>query len=274
MEPTITFSVRKIMTVMIVAVVLLHAMSLMQTINAQRYAPETLLQGQSHGLLRMFDVSGESNVPEWYSVITLAFSSVLLIIIGLNRKELHDKFARYWLFMGFVFAFLSLDEGACIHEGVGSLMSAHVKTGGALSYGWVIPWGIFTIGFALLYVRFLLSLPRKTAVLMVIAGAIYVGGALGMELVEGVLDEKFGALSLTEVIMRDIEEWGEMGGILLFNYTLLSYLKDQVGPVMISLGVSPSATAIRVAPTAGRSRVRKSWRRRLTPGGQSRAGRL
>jgi hypothetical protein len=226
MESSITFSVRKIMTVMIIAVVFLHVMSLTQTINAQRTAPETLLQGQSHGLLRLFDVSGESNVPEWYSVITLGFSSVLLAVIGFIKKGEHDRFAPYWLFMAFVFFFLSLDEGACIHEGVSSFMSTHVKTEGALSYGWVIPWGIFTLGFAFFYIRFLLALPRKTAVLMVIAGAIYVGGALGMEFVEGVLDQKYGALSLIEVLMRDLEEWGEMGGILLFNYTLLSYLKE------------------------------------------------
>ncbi len=226
MQGSITFSVRKIMTVMIIAVVFLHIMSLTLTTNAQRTAPETLLQGQSHGLLRLFDVSGESNIPEWYSVITLGFSSVLLLVIGLLKKGEHDRFTPYWLFMSFVFFFLSLDEGACIHEGVSSFMSTHAKTSGALSYGWVIPWGIFTLAFAFFYIRFLLALPRKTAVLMVIAGAIYVGGALGMEFVEGALDQSIGALSMTEVIMRDLEEWGEMGGILLFNYTLLSYLKN------------------------------------------------
>ncbi len=235
MQPSVTFSVRKIMGTMIVAVIFLHIMSLIVTVHAQQTVPETLLEGQEHGFLRMFDVSAEANIPTWYSDLTLGLSSVLLLVIGLVKKGENDRFAWYWLFMSIVFCFLSMDEASCIHEAVGSLMSKHVKTEGVLSYGWVIPWGLATLAFAAMYIRFLLALPRKIAILMVIAGAIYVGGALGMEFVEGVLDEKLGVLSLTEVLMRDLEEWGEMGGILLFNYTLLTYLKDHVGPIRFSL---------------------------------------
>jgi hypothetical protein len=259
------------MTVMFVAVVLLTAISLVITTNAVRTAPETLLQGQSHGLLRLFDVSGESNIPEWYSAATLALSSVLLLVIGLAKKGEHDRFASYWLFMSFVFFFLSLDEAACIHEAVGSIMSKSVKTGGVLSYGWIIPWGLFTLGFALLYLRFLASLPRKTAVLMVIAGMIYVGGAVGFEMLEGYLDEKLGAQSMTEVFVRAGEELLEMGGILLFNFTLLTYLKEQIGPLLVALGRSPSGELPKhaeIAPQPGM--VRKSWRRRRNPAGRSR----
>ena len=247
MQPSISFSVRKIMTIMIVAVVFLHIMSLAVTIHAQQTAPETLLEGQEHGLLRMFDVSTEANLPTWYSDITLGFSSVLLLVIGLVKKGEHDRFAWSWLFMSIVFCFLSMDEASSIHEGVGSFMSTHVKNSGVATYGWMIPWGIFTLGFALVYTRFLLALPRKTAVLMVIAGAIYVGGALsggvggefGTKVLEGVLGQKFGSLSLMDVVMHDVGEWGEMGGVLLFNYTLLTYLKDHIGPVIVSLGRTP-----------------------------------
>jgi hypothetical protein len=259
------------MTVMIIAVVALTAISLVFTTHAQRTAPETLLQGQSHGLLRLFDVSGESNVPEWYSAITLGLSSVLLLVIGLVKKGERDRFAWYWLFMSIVFCFLSLDEAACIHEGVGSLMSNSVKTGGALSYGWVIPWGLFTLGFAFLYFRFLAALPRRTAVLMVISGAIYVGGALGFELLEGYLDEKLGALSMTEVLVRAGEELLEMGGILLFNFTLLRYIETQIGPILIGLGKF-SAGKMPEAPPVGSlgDSLRRGPRRRRNPDGRSR----
>jgi hypothetical protein len=250
MQPSISFSVRKIMTIMIVAVVFLHIMSLALTIHTQQTSPETLLMGREHGLLRMFDVSTEANLPTWYSDITLGFSSVLLLVIGLVKKGEHDRFAWYWLFMSLVFCFLSIDEASSIHEAVGSFMLAHATSPGASKYNWMIPWGIFTLGFALLYVRFLLGLPRKTAVLMVVAGAIYVAGALqggaggefGTEVAGAVLGQQIGTLSLTDVIVHDLGEWGEMGGILLFNYTLLTYLKDHIGPIVVSLGRSSQTT--------------------------------
>lgn len=249
MQPSITFSVRKIMTIMIVAVVFLHIMSLALTIHTQQTSPETLLMGREHGLLRMFDVSTEANLPTWYSDITLAFSSVLLLVTGLVKKWKHDRFARYWLFMSAVFCFLSIDEASSIHEAVGSIMLTHAKSPGVSKYGWMIPWGILTLGFALFSIRFLLALPRKTAVLMVISGAIYVGGAFqggvggefGTEVVSAVLGRDVGTLSLTDVLVHDLGEWGEMGGILLFNYTLLAYLKDHVGPIVISLDRSLQA---------------------------------
>jgi hypothetical protein len=234
---------------LIVAVVFLHIMSLALTIHAQQTSPETLLMGQEHGLLRMFDVSTEANLPTWYSDITLAFSSVLLLVIGLVKKWKHDRFAPYWLFMSGVFCFLSMDEASCIHESVGSILLTHAKSPGVSKYGWMIPWGILTLGFAFFYTRFLLALPRKTAILMVIAGAIYAGGAFqggvggefGTEVVSAALGRNVGTLSLTDVLIHDFGEWGEMGGILLFNYTLLTYLKDQIGPIVISLDRSPQS---------------------------------
>jgi hypothetical protein len=39
----------------------------------------------------------------------------------------------------------------------------------------------------LLYLRFLLRVPRRTALLLVLSGAVFVGGALGVEFIQALI---------------------------------------------------------------------------------------
>jgi hypothetical protein len=173
------------------------------------------------GIVPMFDLDAEGNVPSGFQGITLVLSSVLLFYIASHERGRGLPHARRWLLLGFAFAYLALDELGKVHESFDFL-----ATGGHdadVPY-WILPLGIFALGIAIYMVPLLLDVPRATAVMLVISGAIYVGGAAGVEL----LSQKpfslvtFGSYPYEFEVA--LEEGMEMLGILLFIHTLLRYI--------------------------------------------------
>jgi len=93
----------------------------------------------------------------------------------------------------------------------------------------VIPYGLLFILFSFVYFfKFLPQLPKKFARLFVIAGAIYVIGAIGVEMVGA---ENYSSSNFSEIryaIYYSIEEFLEMLGIAIFIYSLLLYIKEEI----------------------------------------------
>ena len=75
-----------------------------------------------------------------------------------------------------------------------------------------------------------MRLPDKTRLVFFMSGALYVGGAIGFELIEGcfVEQQRIDNLiySLTYSMLITVEESLEMGGVILFIWALLVYLCD------------------------------------------------
>jgi hypothetical protein len=100
----------------------------------------------------------------------------------------------------------------------------------------VIPYGLLALAVAASYARFLLHLPPRTRTLFLVAGGLYVGGALGMEMVAGVLAGIPGWG--TEGNLRyavPVEELCEMLGVVMFIHVLLSYLGRRMGEVRLGI---------------------------------------
>ena len=227
-DHTFSVSIRKVIRSMAVVVVALIVAHEIVTLQAVATNPASLAVGQEHGFLRMFDLGTEANFPTWYQVITIAFSAFLLAIIASAKRSVNDKFTWFWAFMGVVFFFLSADEASGIHEAIGSIMEKKMPTSGALSYGWVIPYMILGLVFLGIVWKFLFSLGPKFRILLIVSGIVYVSGAVGMEMVEAYYDNSVGMYTSVGVSLRAIEEGLEMTGILLFNYSLLSYIREQL----------------------------------------------
>ena len=89
---------------------------------------------------------------------------------------------------------------------------------------------------AVFYRRLILSLPRKTSNLILFAAVIYVGGAIGMELVGGKLFDSGGGGELSYALVATLEETLEMMGSIVLLYALLDYMKTQVVEVRFRIG--------------------------------------
>lgn len=180
------------------------------------------------GLRRQFDLNQENNLPTWYSSLTLSFCAVLLGIIGLNKRQAGAPGAHYWLTMAAVFLYLSADEAASIHDMTMPLLAPLLKRydyfHGYLLFSWVIFGAIGVLIFVTAYRRFLATLPAKTRYLFLLAGTVYVGGALGVEVAGSRHVYVFGRENFTYAMLTACEEGLEMLGIVLFIYALTSYL--------------------------------------------------
>lgn len=184
--------------------------------------------GHDHllGFARVFNLDQEANLPTWYQTCALLFCSVLLAIIARHEKSKGSRFACHWSALAFIFMFLSIDEAAAIHEMTMVPLRSALNVRGVLYFAWVIPGALLVLVVALAYARFLLHLPRGTRNHFLIAGVLYVGGALGLELPGGWYAEAYGKRSVPYAMLSTLEEILEMVGILVFTYALLSFLRS------------------------------------------------
>jgi len=126
--------------------------------------------------------------------------------------------------LALIFAYISLDELARLHELTFAPLRRGLNATGPFYFTWVVPGAAIVVVLFATYLRFLLDLPARTRVQFVFAGAMYVTGALGMEMVSGVMASGGGGESLAGSLVSAVEESLEMLGILVFNYALLRYL--------------------------------------------------
>ena len=183
------------------------------------------------GFVPMFNLYEEANLPTWFSSFILLASAILLLIIATEKRVRRDRYFIHWAILSAVFLFLSIDESAKLHEAIGGMFKRVV--GQFLMAGnwsmWVVPFGVLVLLFAGAYVRFLFSLKPYFRNLFVLAGCIYVFGALGMEVAEILYLRGLDAKTEIFMVMVTIEEVMEIGGIILFIYGLLRYIQENVG---------------------------------------------
>ncbi len=177
---------------------------------------------------REFDLESESNVTTWFSSAMLLFCALLLSAIGRAKRRAGDGLAGYWLLLAVVFLLASIDETAMLHEATMRPLTERLHPSGVFFYAWVVLGLPFVIVFGIVNLRFLKRLPRRTRLEFIVAGAVYLGGALGLEMVEGVIATRIGAGSFVMFAARWLEEVMEMCGVLLFLGALLRYIAEEL----------------------------------------------
>ena len=187
------------------------------------------------GLVRLFYVNAERNVPTAFSVVLLLLAALLLGgITMLKTKEIGSSVV-HWAVLSFGFLFMAADEAFEFHEGlvkpVRRLMGD--EDHGFFFFAWVVP-GMALVGLAALFFwRFVWRLPAKTRLGFAIAATLFLGGAVGMELIGGRFAELHGADNWTFIMIATVEESLEMAGVIVFIHALLAYLADNYEEVRL-----------------------------------------
>ena len=193
-------------------------------------------------LTEYFDLDIEKNIPSFYSAFALFLCSLIFFCISSLEKNQGRK-RWYWLGLAAVFLFLSLDEALALHEGLGDYTEELIQSTGILEasgllyFPWIIPYSILTGILGLLYFRFILHLPRNTAVLLIFSAFIFLSGAVGFDMLGGREAELHGYYSNKYIVLYTIEEFLEMSGVVLLMYTLLAYIEQQHGQLRLSLTI-------------------------------------
>ena len=184
------------------------------------------------GFVRLFSLNQEGNVPAWYSSVLLLTGACVAGLVGAATDGAH---ARGWKGIALVMAFFSLDEIASFHERLaipreyaGPLASVRDNT-------WIFV-GVVVVGaLVLVFLRTVLASPPPIRRAVLVAGAIYAGGALGMETLGGLWALDHGRVNWVHAVIGVLEEGGEMLGATLFIDAGLRYLED-LGGVSVRAG--------------------------------------
>ena len=218
--------------------------------------------------LRLFDVGEERSIPTWFESILFLLCSVLLAVVAVAKRQRNDRYSLHWIVLSIILLLLSLDEVASIHEAIGQQSerllnyTTGITPGGAISFFWVVPGAVFVFIVLLAYLRFLANLPQTTRRLFLFAGALFVLGALGIEMLtaqvisssSGIADwiesssggiVGQGSASAIPTILKglqtSVEEMFEMLGLSAFVYALLAYIRSYVEDISVRVRIDKSA---------------------------------
>ena len=217
-------SAKRVAGFFLAVVILLLTISMLGQISAHVFDHPKL-----KGLVPAFYVDLESNIPTWYSSFALAVAALLLLIIAAVKIQRTEPYRFHWLALSALFLLLSADEIAMLHEYPIDPMREYFKMGGALYYPWVIPGSLFVVAMFTFFIRFVLQLPRATMLLFFAAGGVFVGGAIGIEMISATIADASGENNLAYACIVTLEEACEMFGVVIFIYALCDYIEREIG---------------------------------------------
>jgi hypothetical protein len=197
-------------------------------------AEQGLGMDDPYDVVNMFSLSYERNVPTWLSGTMHVTSAMLLAVIASRAHQAGEPFVRHWWGLSAVFAYVSLDEFVSLHES----MNSWFDFDGVLYFGWVIPASVLVSIFVLSYLKFLAHLPAITRFRFVRAGAIFVGGAMGVELALAYWTDLHGSSNLVYALIDWVEETMEMTGAGLFLAANVAVLTNQTGQLRVVSGAA------------------------------------
>lgn len=179
------------------------------------------------GFSNLFDLGKECNCPTTYAVLLLSISSLLLSIIAILNKKSNLPHNLKWWVLSLGFLFMAFDEACQLHERLITPVRniLNTDTYGLLFFAWIIPALILILILGIYFLKFLIWLPKRTRLLFLLAGIVFIGGAIGFEALGGREIEQSGD-SLLANIWCTFEESFELGGIIIFIYALLDYSSD------------------------------------------------
>lgn len=225
---TVAFSPRKVLVFLLALIAALTALHVAVMLTHYRFF-------EIHYLIRdRFNLDVERGFGTWVSALILVAAGVLLLHIA-GRSSARPNQRVFWLVLGLGFLFLSLDEIVGLHETLNTV----------IDNTWTLPGAIVAGIVGIAYLPFLLSLPARTRWLFVIAGAVYLGGALGVERIGNWFADESLLKTLEYSLLVGLEEAMEMTGASIFVYALLQFIgrpesDDQVQKVVAVAEAPPT----------------------------------
>ena len=183
--------------------------------------------------LDSLNMDRELNLPTLFSSALLLMAALLMRRLGHNSNpDAGDD----WRLLSKIFIFLALDEALQIHE-ILIIPGLRHQVHPALASTWVVPYAALALIMLWKFRSFLGSIPRATATGLLRSGAVYVGGAIGMEMI--------GSFAVRSSLIRlhspwygaitGLEETLELVGIILLIDALMRALLVQQDSVDITL---------------------------------------
>ncbi len=200
-------------------------------------------QRWARGLDHLFDLDLEQNWPTFVSSGLLVLVAGLLALVAREVGRRGEPHRRLWLVLAVIFLGLGYDEFGAVHELTIPLFRERFGLGSLAWFGWVVPGAVAVALFALAYLRFLFDLRPAVRRRFVLCAVVYVGAALGLDVVGGPIAVARGESSGLYIASQWVQEVLEMGAMVGFVNALL---------VQLELVTGGAGATVRLAPTLSR----------------------
>jgi len=172
------------------------------------------------------DSNQELDILRFYSAVTLLLCSGLLFTIAMAQKAAKNSGFLYWVVLALIFIFLAITKETGLHESLAVSLRAALNMSKIQFYAWA--YGIVVIVFPALYLKFFLSLPRRTMLLLILGGTVFLMGAFGLDLIIAYLGRSIYHHTVAYIGLSALEDALEMGGVIALVYALLSYIGSEL----------------------------------------------
>jgi hypothetical protein len=189
-------------------------------------------------LVSLFYIDVEHNIPTYFSVWLLLCAAFLLTVIARLSVQQRRPHVSKWVILSFGFLFMALDEAFQIHERLNIPIGTLLGEGslGVFYFPWVIPGIALVFVLGPYFLRFLLHLPAATGLSFLMAATLYIGGAIGVELIGSRHAELHGYENWMYSMIATLEESLEMAGLIVFIWALLKYCANNYKEVRFRFG--------------------------------------
>ncbi|WP_041744970.1 hypothetical protein [Coraliomargarita akajimensis] len=199
----------------------------------------------------MLNLTREDSVGTWFSCLQAFFVGLAFISVGLSQKALGEPAWKkfFWLFFGFFFIYVSIDDGSKFHERIGTVFKKTAVDGSSAdtaeplfaflgnfpTYYWHVVFMpiFFCIGLAIFIFLWRELRVMNSRIMLLAALSLYVVSQ-GLDFLEKIevvqlwLQETFNATEYTILHFSKItEEFMEMLGTTLFLILPLKYLFER-----------------------------------------------
>ena len=206
------------------------------------------------GLVPLFDMDLEQNLPSFFSSFLAIVASALLLTNSIIRKKVSRPW-KSWAGLSAIFLFVAMDEFIGMHEQLSQPMRELFDAHGLLFFAWIIPYGVLAMVLAGVYGRFVLQMPVRIRNGLLLAATLFLAGAVGFEMLAGLLFE-YSEMNKTAAynMIATIAESLEFAGMIVFIHTLLNYIENVQRNILLQIGTyDPLAEIVRIAEMARQS---------------------
>lgn len=167
------------------------------------------------GVVPLFNLSAEANLPTWISALGLLWCAVLALLSVAAVRAAQGRDAWLWGLVALGFAYLATDEAAMVHDTANKVLYPRLESAG-MAMSWEVPATVLAVIAALALWPAFSRQPRSVRFGLFAAGAAYVGGAAGLEHLGNYLrydEATFGAYQVLEVLEEAVEMFAVFGAM-------------------------------------------------------------
>jgi hypothetical protein len=187
---------------------------------------------------RLFNLTREDGLGNWFASTQTLFVGLVLWLVFLKNRRVELWKAWGWALLAVFFTYLAIDDGAKIHERIGTAVKAAASVESFPSYTWHLVFGPFLGAMGLFLFIFLWrELKNHTLRILFILGLGCYVVAVGLDFVEGLeggYDFLTSALSISPRALRHFakvfEEFLEMLGTTIFLVCFLNHF-TRISPI-------------------------------------------